>query len=48
VDGILSELELTLSCLKASGIASPKVAVAGLNRSTGDGGSSSMTATWPA
>ncbi|MBB3966365.1 4-hydroxythreonine-4-phosphate dehydrogenase PdxA, partial [Rhizobium metallidurans] len=42
VDGILSELELTLSCLKASGIASPKVAVAGLNPHAGDGGSFGM------
>ncbi len=42
VEGILSELELTLACLKASGIASPKVAVAGLNPHAGDGGSFGM------
>jgi 4-hydroxythreonine-4-phosphate dehydrogenase len=42
VEGILSELELTTSCLKASGIDKPRVAVAGLNPHAGDGGSFGM------
>ncbi|QND50778.1 4-hydroxythreonine-4-phosphate dehydrogenase PdxA [Phyllobacterium sp. 628] len=38
-DAILAELELTFECLKRAGIASPKIAVAGLNPHAGDGGS---------
>lgn len=39
IEHILAELDLTLSCLKASGIDTPRVAVAGLNPHAGDGGS---------
>jgi 4-hydroxythreonine-4-phosphate dehydrogenase len=42
VERILAELELTVSCLKASGIDEPRVAVAGLNPHAGDGGSFGM------
>lgn len=42
VEGILAELDLTISCLKASGIDKPRVAVAGLNPHAGDGGSFGM------
>jgi 4-hydroxy-L-threonine phosphate dehydrogenase PdxA len=42
VEGILSELDLTIACLKASGIEKPRVAVAGLNPHAGDGGSFGM------
>jgi 4-hydroxythreonine-4-phosphate dehydrogenase len=42
VEGILSELDLTIACLKASGIDKPRVAVAGLNPHAGDGGSFGM------
>lgn len=42
VEGILAELDLTVACLKASGIDKPRVAVAGLNPHAGDGGSFGM------
>lgn len=42
VEGILAELDLTVACLKASGIDTPRVAVAGLNPHAGDGGSFGM------
>ncbi|MBP2459412.1 MULTISPECIES: 4-hydroxythreonine-4-phosphate dehydrogenase PdxA [unclassified Rhizobium] len=42
VDRLLSELELTVSCLRAAGIDEPRVAVAGLNPHAGDGGSFGM------
>ncbi|MDP9810096.1 4-hydroxythreonine-4-phosphate dehydrogenase [Rhizobium tibeticum] len=42
VDGILSEIELTINCLKNAGYDDPKIAVAGLNPHAGDGGSFGM------
>ncbi|KHJ55227.1 4-hydroxythreonine-4-phosphate dehydrogenase [Aureimonas altamirensis] len=42
VDAILAEVELTVRCLRQSGIEKPRVAVAGLNPHAGDGGSFGM------
>ncbi len=42
VERLLAELDLTVACLKASGIDAPRVAVAGLNPHAGDGGSFGM------
>ncbi|MBC8130154.1 MAG: 4-hydroxythreonine-4-phosphate dehydrogenase PdxA [Rhizobiaceae bacterium] len=42
VAGIVSEIELTVSCLRRSGIPSPRIAVAALNPHAGDGGSFGM------
>jgi 4-hydroxythreonine-4-phosphate dehydrogenase len=42
VEAILAEVELTERCLRQSGIASPRIAVAGLNPHAGDGGSFGM------
>ncbi|MGV4791868.1 4-hydroxythreonine-4-phosphate dehydrogenase PdxA [Rhizobium sp. F40D2] len=42
VDAILSEIELTINCLKYAGYDDPKIAVAGLNPHAGDGGSFGM------
>jgi len=42
VDAILAEMELTLRCLKESGIEAPRILIAGLNPHAGDGGSFGM------
>ena len=41
-EAILSEISLTTECLKRSGIAAPRLLVAGLNPHAGDGGSFGM------
>jgi 4-hydroxythreonine-4-phosphate dehydrogenase len=37
-DNVLANLEMTAECLRAAGVANPRIAVAGLNPHAGDGG----------
>jgi 4-hydroxythreonine-4-phosphate dehydrogenase len=41
-EAILAEIELTATCLRKSGVAAPRILVAGLNPHAGDGGSFGM------